>query len=57
MNNGFEPLHIVPDIVKKLSDTGGGIMVGSTPAQLGALIAAEVARWRKVVKDTHIEMN
>ncbi len=39
-----------PDISKKMSDDGGE-SVGSTPEQFRAVIAVEVPRWRKVVKD------
>ena len=39
-----------PDIVKKLADDATE-PVGSTPEQFQQLIASEIPRWRKVVKD------
>ena len=40
-----------PDIAKNLAQDGAE-GVGSTPEQFGQLIATEIPRWRKVVKDT-----
>jgi tripartite-type tricarboxylate transporter receptor subunit TctC len=44
-----------PDIVERIAPDGGE-SVGSTPDQLGRLIAAEITRWRKVVKDAGIKI-
>ena len=44
-----------PAIVKKMEAEGYN-MVGSTPEQLRTHIAAESARWRKVVQDTGIKL-
>ena len=44
-----------PDIVERLAPDGGE-PVGSTPEQFGRLIASEITRWRKVVKDAGIKV-
>lgn len=44
-----------PDIAKRLADEGG-VPVGSTPDQFRLLIAEEIARWGKVVKDSGIRV-
>jgi tripartite-type tricarboxylate transporter receptor subunit TctC len=45
-----------PAIVKKMEGEGYS-MIGSTPQVLGTHIAAESARWSKVVKDTGIKLS
>jgi tripartite-type tricarboxylate transporter receptor subunit TctC len=40
-----------PALVKQLSDQGAEAR-GSTPAEYGAFIREEVAKWAKVVKDS-----
>ena len=42
-----------PEIIERIAPDGGE-PVGSTPEQFGRHIAAEIARWRKVVKDAGI---
>jgi tripartite-type tricarboxylate transporter receptor subunit TctC len=44
-----------PDIVERLAPDGGE-PVGSTPEQFGRLLALEIARWRKVVKDAGMKV-
>jgi tripartite-type tricarboxylate transporter receptor subunit TctC len=44
-----------PDIVERVAPDGGE-PVGSTPEHLGRLIATEITRWRKVVKDAGIKI-
>ena len=39
-----------PDIARKLAEDGG-VPIGGGPEQMRDLIAVEVPRWRKVVKD------
>lgn len=45
-----------PEVSEKLA-TEGGEPVGSSPEQLAQIIAAEVPRWRKLVKDAGIKAN
>ena len=44
-----------PDVAKRMADDGA-VIVGNTPEQFGQLIAAEVTRWRTVVKDLAIRV-
>ena len=44
-----------PDVVKRVADDGA-LAVGSTPEEFGKLVATEVPRWRKVVKDLNIRV-
>ena len=44
-----------PDIVERLAPDGGE-PVGSTPEQFGQLIASEITRWRKLVKDVGMKV-
>ena len=44
-----------PDIIERVAPDGGE-PVGSTPEHLGRLVAAEITRWRKVVKDAGIKL-
>jgi tripartite-type tricarboxylate transporter receptor subunit TctC len=43
------------DIVDRLAPDGGE-PVGSTPEQFGRLLALEITRWRKVVKDAGMKV-
>ncbi len=44
-----------PDLVEKLA-TDGGEGVGSTPEQFGRLLATEIVRWAKVVKEAGVKL-
>ena len=44
-----------PDVAARIS-AAGAQAVGGTPEQFGQHIAAEVSRWRKVVKDVGIRV-
>ena len=46
----------MPDVAKALVQQGA-IVVGNTPEQFTANIAADLARWTKVVKDAKLEIN
>jgi tripartite-type tricarboxylate transporter receptor subunit TctC len=66
------PAHTADAIIEKLHDgvvralnlpevkaalaAQGATPVGSSPAELAAVIAADTARWAKVVRDAHIEV-
>ena len=45
-----------PDVLSRLAPDGGEA-VGSSPEQLRQLVAADIARWRKVVKDAGIRLD
>ncbi len=45
-----------PEVAKRLSGEGS-TPVGSTPDQFSAHIAAEVAKWRKLVKEAGLELH
>ncbi len=45
-----------PDVAKSLVQQGA-IVVGNTPEQFTSNIAADLARWTKVVKDVKVEIN
>ena len=45
-----------PDIAKRLS-AEGSIPVGTPPAAFQAHIAAEIAKWRRLVKEANIQLN
>ena len=45
----------MPDVAGPLENQGI-VMIGSSPAEFGKLIASEVGRWRKVVKDNNIKV-
>jgi tripartite-type tricarboxylate transporter receptor subunit TctC len=45
----------MPDVKARLSDLGAD-PVGSTPEQFAAHIKAEIAKWAKVIKDAHVEL-
>ncbi len=44
-----------PAIIKKLSDLGG-IQIGGTPDDFGKVIAAETAKWEKVVRAANLSV-
>ena len=48
LNSEWVKATKAPDIVKRL-EAEGGIPVGSTPAELGQLLASEIPRYRKLV--------
>jgi len=54
LNAEFVKAGKAPEVAQKMADSGGAVMVLSTPAQLGQFIANEVGRWRKVVQDNNI---
>jgi len=45
----------LPDVAERLSALGAE-PVGSTPAEFAALIKAENAKWAKVIKEAHVEL-
>jgi tripartite-type tricarboxylate transporter receptor subunit TctC len=45
-----------PDLLQKLA-AQGAIPLGSTPAEYGAYIKSELARWSKIVKQTGVSLN
>ena len=45
-----------PDVAQKMADSGGAVMVLSTPDFLGKFIANEVGRWKRVVQENRIEV-
>jgi tripartite-type tricarboxylate transporter receptor subunit TctC len=44
-----------PEIIEKMSGDGG-VAVGSTPEEFTRYLLAEMARWRKVVKETGVRV-
>ena len=52
-NTVFNEILRSPQIVEKLT-TQGFVSVGGTPDEFGELIAKDVAKWRKVVKEAGI---
>jgi tripartite-type tricarboxylate transporter receptor subunit TctC len=44
-----------PDVIKKMS-AEGSTPAGSTPEQFNAHIKAEIAKWRKLVKEANIQL-
>jgi tripartite-type tricarboxylate transporter receptor subunit TctC len=45
-----------PDVVQRLS-ADGSIIVGSTPEQLAAYMRADMAKWRKLVKEAGLQLH
>ncbi len=43
-----------PEVAQKMAESGGAMMVLSTPDYLGKFIANEVERWKRVVQDNNI---
>jgi tripartite-type tricarboxylate transporter receptor subunit TctC len=56
LNADFVELLKLPDIRTRMSDAGAE-PVGSTPAQFGEFIRSEIAKYRKIVKETRITIN
>lgn len=56
LNAEFVKAGKAPDVAQKMADSGGAVMVLSTPEYLGKFIANEVGRWKKVVQDNRIEV-
>jgi tripartite-type tricarboxylate transporter receptor subunit TctC len=46
----------MPDVIERLPTQGGNEIVGSAPAQVAALIKAEIAKYGKVIKDAGIRI-
>ncbi|MEN3354942.1 MAG: hypothetical protein V7640_3100 [Betaproteobacteria bacterium] len=44
-----------PEVMQKMSGDGG-VAVGSTPEQFARHLVAEIARWRKVVRETGVQV-
>ena len=44
-----------PDVVRRMS-ADGAEPVGSSPAEFGAYIKSEVAKWSKLVKDARLDL-
>jgi tripartite-type tricarboxylate transporter receptor subunit TctC len=44
-----------PEVMEKMSGDGG-VAVGSTPEQFARHVVAEIARWRKVVRETGVQV-
>ena len=55
LNEAFVKVAGMPDVAATLA-SDGSIMVGSTPQQFREIIAAETARWRKLVQATGITL-
>lgn len=45
----------LPDVVKRI-EADGGFTVGSTPAEFRKIIASEIARYKKIVKEGEIKL-
>jgi tripartite-type tricarboxylate transporter receptor subunit TctC len=55
LHAGFTEALKMPDVAQRLTADGSSL-VGSTPDQFGERIKADIAKWRKVVKDADIRM-
>jgi tripartite-type tricarboxylate transporter receptor subunit TctC len=44
-----------PEVIEKMAGDGG-VAVGSTPEEFARYLVAEIARWRKVVKETGVRV-
>jgi tripartite-type tricarboxylate transporter receptor subunit TctC len=55
LNAGIVETLKSPDVVKRLT-ADGSTPVGSTPEQFSAHIKSEIAKWRKVAKEAHLEL-
>lgn len=55
LNEGLVRVTQDPSVAATL-EASGSVLIGSTPAQFRQLIAQEVVRWQKVVKDTGIKL-
>ena len=56
INAEFLKVVKAPDISQKLERDEGSVIIGNTPAQFQAHIAAELARWPRMVRDLGISM-
>ena len=54
LNAEMQRVLKVPEVKARL-ESFGGTVAGSTPEQMRDRVTREVARWRKVVEDAHIE--
>ena len=55
LNAGIVEALKAPDVAKRLM-ADGSTPVGSTPEQFSAHIKSEIAKWRKVAKEAHLEL-
>jgi len=55
LHDDFAQVMRQPEVSRKLGDLGLSVKTGS-PAELRALLDADMARWKKVVADAHIQM-
>jgi tripartite-type tricarboxylate transporter receptor subunit TctC len=56
LNADFVELLKLPDVRTRMADMGAE-PVGSTTAQFGEFIRSEIAKYRKIVKETGISIN
>jgi tripartite-type tricarboxylate transporter receptor subunit TctC len=54
LNAEFTKAGKSPDVAQKMAESGGAVMVLSTPDFLGKFIANEVGRWKRVVQENNI---
>jgi len=55
LNRALRRALDAPDIRQRFTDFGGMVRSG-TPAEMGQLIEAEIAKWKRVVEARHIEL-
>jgi tripartite-type tricarboxylate transporter receptor subunit TctC len=55
LNQDLNAILRDPEIVKAINDTGSQVG-GGTPAEFGAFISSETAKWAKVIKEGNITM-
>jgi tripartite-type tricarboxylate transporter receptor subunit TctC len=55
LSEGIAESLKAPDVAKRLA-SDGSTPVGSTPEQFSAHIKSEIAKWRKVAKEAHLEL-
>ena len=56
LNEGIGETLKAPDVVKRLT-SDGSTPVGSTPEQFSAHIKSEIAKWKRVAKEAHLELS